>query len=158
MTEAEDCGGLPEPAGARVREAMAEYRSDPERADFMLNYACTQLVDPLPLYRVLYKFYNRQRRFDQAHDFAGRALADAARQCGLPAGHGDWTREALGLADPLLVSHCLLALKALAFISLRRGDEAGSAAHLETLRRLDPDDGSGASVIAALAAAVLEAG
>jgi hypothetical protein len=142
---------LPEAVAGLVRKAMAGYRRDPARADFMLNYACSQTADPLPLYRVLYKFYNRQRRFDLARDFAGRALAEAAGQCGLPAEPGSWTSAALADADPLLASQCLLALKALAFIALRRGDEAGSAVHLDLLRRLDPEDGSGVSVVAALA-------
>jgi tetratricopeptide (TPR) repeat protein len=141
-----------------VGDAMATYRQDPDRADLLFNVACTQLADPLPLYRVLYKFYNRQRRFDHAHDFAGRALAEAARQSGLPEAPRNWMPEMLAAADPLLASQCLLALKALSFISLRRGDEAGSLAHLETLLRLDPEDGSGVSVVAALAESVREAG
>lgn len=152
MIDAESAADhLPGAVAGLVREAMVEYRRDPARADFMLNYACSQTADPLSLYRVLYKFYNRQRRFDLAHDFAGRALAEAARQSGLPPEPGHWTGSALAAADPLLASQCLLALKALAFVALRRGDEAGSAVHLDHLRRLDPEDGSGASVVAALA-------
>jgi len=141
-----------------VDDAMATYRHDPERADLLFNVACTQLADPLPLYRVLYKFYNRQRRFDHAYEFASRALAEAGRQCGLPQDPLTWSPEALAAAEPLLASQCLLALKALSFITLRRGDDAGSLNHLETLLRLDPEDGSGASVVAALAESVAEAG
>lgn len=151
MIDSEADDYLPEAVAGLVREAMAAYRRDPARGDFMLNYACTQAADPLPLYRVLYKFYNRQRRFDLAYDFAGRALAEAARQCDLPPTPENWTTPALAAADPLLASQCLLALKALAFVSLRRGDAAGSAVHLDILRRLDPEDGSGASVVVALA-------
>ncbi|MDR3394059.1 MAG: hypothetical protein P4L70_03570 [Parasulfuritortus sp.] len=158
MIDVEENSHLPESVDKGVNEAMATYRNDPERADFLLNVACTQLADPLPLYRVLYKFYNRQRRFDLAHDFASRALLEAARQCGLPQEPRNWRPEALAAADPLLASQCLLALKAMSFISLRRGDQAGSVNHLEILLRLDPEDGSGVSVVAALADSLRVAG
>jgi hypothetical protein len=105
----------------------------------------------LPLLRVVYKFYNRQRRFDLAGTFARRALEAAARQGGLPAEPGAWTREALGAADPDLASQALLALKATAFIALRRGDPASAERPLALLARLDPEDGSGVSVVSALA-------
>ena len=109
---------------------------------------------PLPLLRVLYKFYNRQRRFDQAGEHAQRALAEAARQASLPADYRAWTHAHLRDADPLIASQALLAMKALAFISLRGGEETNAADYLASLRQLDPEDGSGASVVQALAAAM----
>ncbi|MFA5082150.1 MAG: hypothetical protein WC474_06365 [Hydrogenophilaceae bacterium] len=139
-----------------LREAMAEYPRDPVRADFLLDYACSQAADPLPFFRVLYKFHNRRRQFDRARDFADRALAEAARRGGLPAESAAWTRQHLGCLDPLLASQVLLALKALAFIALRRGEAPASTGYLDVLRRLDPEDGSGVSVVAALAESVGE--
>ncbi|TCJ11688.1 hypothetical protein EZJ19_14840 [Parasulfuritortus cantonensis] len=134
-----------------LREAMAGYRADPARADFMLNYACSQAVDPLPLYRVLYKFYNGQRRFEPARDFAARALAESARRAGLAGPPEGWRRDALTGVETLLASQLLLALKATAFLALRAGDEAAAGRHLAVLKDLDPEDGSGVSVVAALA-------
>jgi hypothetical protein len=131
---------------------MAGYAADPAKADLLLQVACAQAEDPLPLYRVLYKFYNRMRRFELARDYAARALAEAARQAGLPQSYADWTPAQLAGADPAIASQALLALKALAFISLRNGDEAGARPWLEKLGQLDPEDGSGVSVVQALAA------
>jgi hypothetical protein len=140
-----------DPAIRLLEEAMADYPADPARGDFLLDYACTQAADPLPFYRVLYKFHNRRRQFGHAREFAARALAEAARQAGLPGQPARWTRAELTGLDPQLASHLLLSLKALSFIALRSGDAAGAAETLAALRRLDPEDGSGGSVVEALA-------
>lgn len=143
---------MPDAAVDRLlREAMADYGSDPARADFMLNYACSQAVDPLPVYRVLYKFYNRQRRFELGRHFAALALAEAGRRAGLADAPEAWTAADLAGLDPLLASQVLLALKANAFLALRGGDQAAAGPWLAILRHLDPEDGSGASVVTALA-------
>ncbi len=134
-----------------VRAALADYAADPARADLILRVACASADDPLPLYRILYKFYNRQRRFDIARDYATSALAEAARRASLPADRATWTADMLDRVDPALASHVLLAMKALAFLSLR-GDRLEDAHPiLEMLAELDPGDGSGASVVRALA-------
>lgn len=133
-----------------LAQAMAEYREDPTRGDFLIHFACAPAADPLPLQRIAYKFFNRQRRFDMAQAFAQRALLEAGRQAGLPASYETWTRAHLAQADGSLSSHALLALKALAFIGLRAGDEAAARPYLDRLAQLDPEDGSGVSVIAAL--------
>ena len=139
------------PADALLAQAMAGYRADPVKGDFLLNYACTQAADPLPLYRVITKFYNRQRRFDQSQDFARRALAEAGRQCGLPDDPQTWRREHLPAWNTLPASQALLALKAMAFIALRREDRTLATRYLAVLTALDAEDGSGASVVSALA-------
>lgn len=145
---------MPDAAAERLLgAAMAGYAGDPVRGDFLLEYACSQAADPLPLYRVLYKFYNRQRRFGLAGDYAGRALAMAARRARLAPDPADWRREQLAALDPAVASHVLLALKAVAFIALRRGDDA--IEQVAILNRLDPEDGSGASVVTALAESLL---
>ncbi len=140
-----------EGAHALLRQAMADYPQDPERGDFLIQYACTQASDPLPLYRVVYKFYNRQRRFGPAGDFALRALHEAGRQGGLPADPQDWTLEALSTVGEDVASNALLALKASSFIAFRRGDPRVGERYLAILSALDPEDGSGVSVVSALA-------
>lgn len=147
---------MPDMAETLLRRAMAEYPKDPTRNDFLIHFACTQALDPLPLYRVLCKFYNRQRRFDMALEFAHRALREAARQGGLPTSPESWTRKRLAEANPDVASHALLALKALAFLELRQGNDYQADRHLAILRQLDPEDGSGVSVVSALARAMAE--
>lgn len=144
-------GDVPETAAEMLQRGMALYPGDPPQADFLLAFAVTQAPLDLSVYRTLYKFYNRQRRFDLAWDYATRSLEEAARQCHLPRDWRQWTNAALRAADPNPASHTLLALKALAFIGLRRGDEGAAQAMLRELTRLDPEDGTGASVVAALA-------
>jgi hypothetical protein len=141
-------------ADTLLARAMAEYRTDPARGDFLIHFAATQAANPLQLQRIAYKFYNRQRRFDLAHDFARRALLEAGRQAGLPAAFESWTLGHLAQADAGLASHALLALKALAFINLRAGNRDAARPYLDLLARLDPEDGSGGSVVAALLASV----
>lgn len=143
-------------AQALLQQAMADYRLDPVRGDFLLQFACTQATDPLPLYRVIVKFYNRQRRFDQAQEFAARALAEAGRQCGLPEDPEHWRRALLPAWDTLSASQALLSLKAMAFVALRREDTATAARYLAILTTLDLEDGSGASVVSALADSLAE--
>ena len=141
-------------AESLLTQAMNRYQEDPLRGDFLIQCACTQAPDPLPLHRISYKFYNRQRRFEQAQEFAQRALQEAGRQAGLPADIEHWTRASLRQLDGGLASHGLLALKALAFINLRAGNEVAAGPYLQHLARLDPEDGSGASVVAALMASL----
>lgn len=141
-------------AESLLSQAMNGYQEDPLRGDFLIQCACTQAPDPLPLHRIIYKFYNRQRRFEQAREFAQRALLEASRQAGLPAALEHWTRASVRQLDGGLASHALLALKALAFINLRSGNEIAAGPYLQHLARLDPEDGSGASVVASLMASV----
>lgn len=133
-----------------LRQAMADYPEDPTQGDFLIRFACTQAANPLPLQRIAYKFYNRQRRFDLARSFAHDALMEAGRRAGLPNTFAAWTRGDLERSDDELASHVRLALKALAFINLRAGDEHAAKPYLTYLTGLDPEDGSGVSVIAAL--------
>lgn len=149
--EASRSADAPEAPEALLRQAMVDYPQDPARGDFLIQYACTQAADPLPLYRVIYKFYNRQRRFGPAGDFALRALHEAGRQGGLPARPEDWNVTALQALDIDVASNALLALKACSFIAFRRGDTQTGERWLAVLSALDPEDGSGVSVVSALA-------
>lgn len=137
-----------------VHDALAGYAADPAGADLVLQVACAKATDPLALHRVLYKFYNRQRRFDIAREHAARALAEASRQGRLPPDIDAWNDDRLDRVDAYTASQIRLALKAIAFLSLRLDDVDTARAHLGHLARLDPADGSGASVVEALAAAM----
>lgn len=138
------------PAETLLAEAMERYQEDPAQGDFLIQYACAQAPNPLPLLRIGYKFYNRQRRFEQARNLAARALAEAAHQAGMNMEFEHWTRAQWAAIDAEVASHALLALKALAFLALRDGHEVAARPYLDSLLRLDLEDGSGASVVEAL--------
>lgn len=46
------------PAESLLSRTLADYAADPVQGDILFQIACTQALDPLPLYRTLYKFYN----------------------------------------------------------------------------------------------------
>ena len=146
--------GLPQALQALVRQGMARHLADPAGGEFLFHYAISQAPEALPLYRVLYKFCNRRRRFDAAYDFAALGLGAAARQAGLSEDWQDWSSAMVSGADYRLGSHLLLSLKAMAFIELRRGHGDEAERILDRLTGLDPGDGIGASVVAALAAGI----
>ncbi|MBI5936574.1 MAG: hypothetical protein HY850_01870 [Betaproteobacteria bacterium] len=156
MTDAEqdEFEGLPPALQDLVRQGMALHIADPAGGEFLFHYAISQAPEALPLYRVLYKFCNRRRSFDAAHDFAVKGLAVAARQAGLPEAWQVWNPAMVGNADFRLGSFLLLTMKAMAFIELRRGHNDEAERILDSLTSLDPGDGIGASVVAALAAGI----
>ena len=146
-----DIDALPDDAHALLQCGMAQYRGDPDGAELLFGIALGLAPASLPLYRALIKFYNRECRFDAACDMAALGLAEAARLGNLPPDWRDWRLDMLN-GKP--ASFALLTLKALAFLELRRGNTAASLEILAQLERLDPGDGTGSSVVAALAAAV----
>ncbi|MGZ8217792.1 hypothetical protein [Methylomagnum sp.] len=133
----------------RLQMAVQARTRDSKEAERLLLEA--QAEDPtcLPVYFATYKFYANAKKFEDAQRAARLALAEAARQGGFSA---DWT----ALSDePLYASEAglfyLFSLKALSFITLRRGHQDEASALLSHLQRLDPEDRSGGSVIRALA-------
>jgi hypothetical protein len=149
--EAVDTESLPAEALALLQRGMAQYRSDPDGAELLFGIARSQAPASLPLYRALVKFYNRECRFDAAYDMAALGMREATRLGNLPPDWRDWTPDML--AGPA-ASFALLTLKGMAFIELRRGNTPASVEILEQLRLLDPSDGIGSSVVAALAAGI----
>jgi hypothetical protein len=136
-----------------LQTAVAARAVDRERAAALLWEAQRKAPDCLPAYFALYKFYSNAKCLPEAERVARLALEEAARQSGFPP---DWTRLHPATAVAVLYASeaglfYLFTLKALAFITLRQGLEAEARALLEHLRRLDPEDRSGASVIRALA-------
>lgn len=150
----EDGERLPAALDRLMREAMAAFDSDPSRAEFLFHFGLSQAPAELALYRVLYKFHNRKRRFEAAFDYARRGLLEATRQAGLAESVLDWRREQLHGVDAETASHALHALKALGFLSLRLGRPEDARHYLDLLAELDPEDGVGGSVVRALLAGV----
>jgi hypothetical protein len=146
-----DIDSLPAEALALLQRGMAQHRSDPAGAELLFGIARSQAPASLPLYRALVKFYNRECQFDAAYDMAALGMREAARLGQLPPDWRDWSLDMLAGKE---ASFALLTLKAMAFIELRRGNTTASVEILEQLRRLDPSDGIGSSVIAALAAGI----
>jgi hypothetical protein len=136
-----DFGALPPAVDHLLQQGVASHFSDPAAAEVAFRAAIALDPGALPAYHCLFKYYNRKRQFDAAYQTVLDWLAEAARQAGIS---GDWQRWT---AAPRTV---LAALKGYAFIQLRRGNQADSAAALDVLLRLDPEDGVGGSVVAAL--------
>ncbi|PXW24024.1 hypothetical protein [Paraburkholderia caballeronis] len=104
----------------------------------------------LPPYYLLYKFHASQGELDEAHEVACKALAVAARQASIDS---DWREVQPGDADfatPGPARFWLFTLKALGFISVRRGERAVAHELVGKLRMLDPADGVGYGVVEAL--------
>lgn len=146
-----DIDHLPADVLALLQRGMTLHRSDPAGAELLFGIARGQAPCSLPLYRALVKFYNRECQFDAAYDIAALGIHEAARLGKLPPDWREWTLDML--AGPA-ASFALLTLKAMAFLELPRGNTPAAIEILARLKRLDPDDGIGSSVVASLAAAI----
>ena len=146
-----DIDDLPADVLALLQRGMAQHSSDPAGAELLFGIARSQAPFSLPLYRALVKFYNRECQFDAAYDMAALGMSEAARLGKLPPDWREWTP---GMLTGKEASFALLTLKAMAFLELRRGNTPASVAILERLQQLDPSDGVGSSVVAALAAGI----
>ncbi len=115
--------------------------------------------EQLEVFIALYKLYFYRGFNGKAEKVVIEALHSAASSGGfdpdwrqLEAGSTDWQ----ACAGPPRVY--LYSLKALCFIRLRQNDSHGASELLTTLRRLDPDDQVGASVLRDLAGALEDDG
>lgn len=124
-----------------LQQGVAAHFTHPEPAENAFLTALAMAPDALPAHRCLVKHYNRCRQFDKALAAAQGWVAAAAEQAGLP---DDWL---LWQSAP---GYALAALKGLAFIHLRNGQPAKAEAAIALVQALDPDDGVGGSVIAAM--------
>jgi hypothetical protein len=137
-----DFGHLPPAVDNLLQQGVAAHFTDPALAEsHFLTALAYWRPDALPAHRCLVKHYNRCRQFDKALSAAQAWVAAAARQAGLPDNWLQW-QSAPGSA--------LAALKGLAFIQLRHGQPAKAEAAIRRVLALDPEDGVGGSVIAAL--------
>jgi tetratricopeptide (TPR) repeat protein len=141
-------GEVPPQAKALVEQARVE--TNPERALALLWTAQVCAPECPSLYYLLYKFYARQADFEQAEEAALKGLDVAAEQAHLP---DDWRSVTADMADfmaPGPARFWLFTLKALAFIRLRLKDVDSARLYLSKVQELDPQGGTGASVIEAL--------
>jgi Tfp pilus assembly protein PilF len=136
-----DFGHLPPAIDHLLQQGVAAHFTQPALAENAFMAALVLAPDALPAHRCLVKHYNRCRQFDNALRAAQRWVSAAARQAGLPDNWQLW-QAAPGSA--------LAALKGLAFIHLRSGQPAMAEAAISRVLALDPEDGVGGSVIAAL--------
>jgi hypothetical protein len=141
---------------SRLQYAVAARHRDNSEAESVLWEARAEDPTCLPVYFALYKFYANSKKLDRAERAARLALAESARQAGVPA---DWEKlsrkprlyDLYGSEAGLFY---LFSLKALAFIKLRRDQLYEAGEILRHLSRLDPEDRSGGSVVRGLAEAV----
>jgi len=143
-------GPLPEDVNAKLQQGVSLYLDEPETADRLFREALALSPEALPAWFCLIKLHNRHRQFEAAHEAALGALAEASRQCGLGADWELWQPEQFTRRVEAPWSHTLRALKAVAFIELRRGNRTPALALVGKLHQLDPEDGVGYSVIDSL--------
>jgi hypothetical protein len=143
-------GDLSPRINALLQQGIAAHRADPARARALFGSAIELDPTALPAYRCLFKLQNKLRDFDSALLTARAALGEAARQAGLDPDWRTWQPADLDPATTESQCFVLQFLKALAFIHLRRGEQAVSREALARLQRLDQEDGVGGSVILAL--------
>lgn len=139
-----------------LQKAVLLWTHHPAQAEQLFWQAHTEDPDCLQVYFALYKFYANQKRLDDAERVIRMALVEASRQGGFPM---LWRHIVEKVERPCLYTIAsghfyLFSLKALAFITLRRGYRGDALAMLDALAVLDPEDRVGGSVIRALAEAV----
>lgn len=136
-----DFGDLPPAVDQLLQQGVASHFTDPAAAEGYFRQAIALDPTALPAYRCLFKHHNRKRQFEAAFATCTQWLTEAARQAGIAPQWQAWQSAP---------RPALAALKGYAFIQLRRGNQGDAAAALDVLLRLDPEDGVGASVVAAL--------
>lgn len=147
-----DFGPLPPHVNALLQEGVGCHRSDPPRARALFRHAIEISPSSLPAYRCLLKLQNQQREFDEALAVAMEGLAEAAHQARVGQDWRTWTLTDVGDDKRRTVPQrfLLLFLKAMSFIELRRGNTEICRNLVKQLQVLDPEDGCGHSVIAAM--------
>ncbi len=123
-----------------------------ESAEQLLLQAREAMPESLEILVALYKLYAYSNRFDQSLALIRCVLAAAASREGFDA---DWRRldsdSAAWFPAEGAVRHYLYAMKAMGFVSLRKGDLATANAVLARLATLDPRDQVGGSVVLEMA-------
>lgn len=149
-----DFGPLPDAINQLLQEGVVAYFEDRPAADALFRRALSLAPAQLPVYFCLYKIHTYQRHLDAALEAAHAGLAEAARQCGLPPDWRGWRRETHDWMGTPEARFALYTLKAMAFIHLRREENALADEVLAHLKRLDPEDCVGGAVVRDIAAGV----
>jgi len=145
---------IPAELNVTLQQAVA-CADDFERARELFYKALLMHPDQLEVYIALYKFCFYRGHLDEAERVALDALKQSAQRGGFSA---DWQQLDIASADwsiqdgPARVY--LYSLKALAFISLRKGKQQDAEKILKKLQQLDEQDLVGSSVISTLAEAL----
>ncbi len=152
------CPNIPAEVNQLLQAAVAASSKDQHLAEKLFLQAQTLDSHCLQTYFALYKFYFFQKRLADAERIVLAGLEESARQGGFP---NDYRQLLVNLKawNPYTNDSALFylyTLKALAFIKLRLGQTADAQAVLSSIQQLDPDDLSGATVIMALAAGVVD--
>ncbi len=149
---------IPTAVNQLLQAAVAASQAHPGRAESLFLQAQALDNHCLQTYFALYKFYFFQKRLADAERVVIAGLEESARQGGFPC---DYRRLVQNqpqwdlYANDITLFY-LYTLKALAFIKLRQGYDLDAKVVLTHLKRLDPKDLSGASVIMDLAAGVVD--
>jgi tetratricopeptide (TPR) repeat protein len=145
-------GEVPADIDELLQRGVVNYRTSPKTAESCFREALARAPNVLPVYFCLYKIHSYQGELSAALDAANAGLAEATRQAGLTSDMSDWPCLAGAGQGPR--RFVLYTLKALAFIHLKRGAAPDATQILAQLKRLDPDNQVGWSVVAELGAAL----
>ncbi|WP_418259653.1 hypothetical protein [Haliea sp. E17] len=136
----------------QLLRADLDVSQDWETAEQILLQAREALPECLEIQVALYKLYAYSNRFEESLALITTVQASAACREGFDA---DWRmlqpESAAWYPAEGAVRHYLYALKAMGFVSLRRGDLATANAVLAKLASLDPRDQVGGSVVLEMA-------
>ena len=142
-------GELPPEIDALLQQGVVSYRRDPVEADRIFRMALDAAPSELAVYFCLYKIHTYRGYLDEAQEIAERGLREAAQQAGWDTDGRNW-RPQTELPEGA-GRFALYTLKALAFIHLRKDNQAQAHELLLALRKLDPTGAVGWPVVAALA-------
>jgi len=147
---------MPVAVNALLQAAVGLTSPNPVQAEQLFLRAQTTDTHCLQTYFALYKFYFFHKRLTEAEYFALQGLEEAARQGGFPSDYRRLAREPdkWDLYANEISLFYLYSLKALAFIKLRKDHLIESQVILAQLRKLDPQDLCGSSVIQELATSI----
>lgn len=141
-------------APPQIRQLLDSVRdASPDEIGAALRTA----ISPAPrslaaYYHLLYTLYAGSGACPRAREVATGGLAVAAGEAGPSLDRATVGVEDADFATPGPARFWLFTLKALAFINVKLGEPDEAPARLDKLRVLDPTDGVGFSVIAALLA------
>lgn len=143
---------IPQAVNALLQSAVVKSRSDKLAAEQLFLKAKAADKHCLQTYFALYKFYFYQARLSEAEQCVDEALNEAAKQGEIPNDPQQLYAHDMYANEARLFY--LYTLKARAFIQLRLNQLALAETLLSVIRKLDPQDRSGASVIMQLSQAM----
>jgi Tfp pilus assembly protein PilF len=130
-----------DPRAERELRVAGQHFHDSARAEQALARAAALAPEHPAVLVAHYRYHLYKHRYEEAEVYARRCLARAAADLGLPevlldtsAAHADFT------APDARIRFWLFGVQALAYVMLRRGNEAEGYALLRKVVELDPSD------------------